>query len=169
MHSHSTVCQSTSSDAVAPIFYKYFGTKSAIMAGVDEDLDLSVEEQLAQLRQQVVEDRASREAAEKEAADREASAAGRAADQQRQHDEMMQMLVRLTSTQSGTEEQKNQDEQVREAPATSGEVEDPAPSTSAQVLPRIAESVVPVEVGHREGQPSESGHCLLYTSPSPRD
>ena len=106
------------------------------------------------MRQQVVEDRASREAAEKVAADREASAAGRAAEQQRQHDEMMQMLVRLTSKQSGTEEQKNQDEQVREAPATSGEVEDPEPSTPAQVLPRIAESVVPVEVGPREGQPS---------------
>ena len=44
------------------------------MAGVGEDLDLSVEERLAQLRQQVVEDRASREAAEKAAADREASA-----------------------------------------------------------------------------------------------
>ena len=43
------------------------------MAGVGEDLDLSVEEQLAQLRQQVVEDRASREAAEKAAADRELS------------------------------------------------------------------------------------------------
>ena len=51
---------------------EYFGTKSAIMAGVGEDLDLSVEEQLAQLRQQVVEYRASREAAEKAAADREA-------------------------------------------------------------------------------------------------
>ena len=72
------------------------------------------------------------------------------------------MLVRLTSKQSGTEEQKNQDEQVREAPATSGEVEDPAPSTSAQVLPRIAESVVPVEVGPREGQPSESGQDRDY-------
>ena len=105
------------------------------------------------MRQQVVQDRASREAAEKAAADREASAAGRAAEQQRQH-EMMKMLVRLTSKQSGTEEQKNQDEQVREAPATSGEVEDPEPSTPAQVLPRIAESVVPVEVGPREGQPS---------------
>ena len=88
------------------------------------------------------------------------------------------MLVRLMSKQSGTEEQKNQDEQVREAPATSGVVEDPAPSTSAKVLPRIAESVLPVEVGPREGQPSESGQdrdyglygdCLLYTSPSPRD
>ena len=52
------------------------------MAGVGEDLDLSVEEQLAQLRQQVVEDRASLEAAEKAAADREASAAGRAAEKQ---------------------------------------------------------------------------------------
>ena len=61
--------QSTLSDGVAPIFQNYFGTKSAIMAGVGEDLDLSVEEQLAQLRQQVVEDRASREAAEKAAAD----------------------------------------------------------------------------------------------------
>ena len=69
MQSHSTVFQSTLSDAVAPIFYNYFGTKSAIMAGVGEDLDLSVKEQLAQLRQQVVEDRASREAAEKAAAD----------------------------------------------------------------------------------------------------
>ena len=67
------------------------------------------------------------------------------------------MLVRLTSKQRGTEEQKDQDEQVREAPTTNGDVEDPARSTSAQVLPRIAESVVPVEV------------CLLYTSPSPRD
>ena len=72
------------------------------------------------------------------------------------------MLVRLTSKQSGTEEQKNQDEQVREVPATSGEVEDPAPSTSVQVLPRIAESVVPVEVGPREGQPSESGQDRDY-------
>ena len=162
MQSHSTVCQSTVIRRGCTNILESFGTKNAIMAGVGEDLDLSVEEQLAQLRQQVVEDRASREAAEKAAADREASSAGRAAKQQRQHDEMMQMLVRRTSKQSGTEEQKNQDEQVREAPATSGEVEDPAPSTSAQVLPRIAESVVPVEVGPREGQPSESGQDRDY-------
>ena len=36
------------------------------------------------------------------------------------------------------------------------------PSTSAQVLPRIAESVVPVEVGPRERQPSESGQDRDY-------
>ena len=35
------------------------------MAGVGEELDLSVEDQLSRLRQRVVEDRASREAAEK--------------------------------------------------------------------------------------------------------
>ena len=65
MQSHSTVRQSTLTDAVAPIFLAYFGTKSAILAGVGEELDLSVEDQLSRLRQRVVEDRASREAAEK--------------------------------------------------------------------------------------------------------
>ena len=68
MQSHSTVSVDVTRRGCTYIL-DYFGTKSAIMAGVGEDLDRSVEEQLDQLRQQVVEDRASREAAEKAAAD----------------------------------------------------------------------------------------------------
>ena len=87
----------------------------------------SIEDQLAELKQQVVEERESRAAAESAAADR-------AAAQQKRHDETlkkqrvetMQMFARLMEKQSGQEEQKQWDEEVHEAPVASDEVENPA-------------------------------------------
>ena len=54
------------------------------------------------------------------------------------------MLVRLTSKQSGTEGQKNQDEQVREVPATNGEVEDPAPQHPPRFCPELLQVLYPL-------------------------
>ena len=59
------------------------------------------------------------------------------------------------------EEQKQRDEQVHEAPVASDEIENPASPTS-QDLNRAADSVVPVEVGPRENQSSESGQDRAY-------
>ena len=59
------------------------------MARSEDEGYLTLEDQLAQLRQQVVEERESRAAAEKAAAER-------AAKQQQQHDDVMQALARLS-------------------------------------------------------------------------
>ena len=69
--SHSTLCQLTLTDARARTFYNLV-TNSAIMARSEDERYLTLEDQLAQLRQQVVEERESRAAAEKAAADRAA-------------------------------------------------------------------------------------------------
>ena len=71
------------------------------------------------------------------------------------------MFARLMEKQSGQEEQKQRDEQVHEAPVASDEVENPASPTS-QDLHRAGYSVVPVEVGPREDQSSESGQDRDY-------
>ena len=59
------------------------------MARSEDEKYLTLEDRLAQLRQQVVEERESRAAAEKAAADR-------AAKQQQQHDDVMQAFARLS-------------------------------------------------------------------------
>lgn len=99
----------------------------------DDSRNPSIEEQLATLREQVVEERESRVAA--------------AAAQQQQHDDVMQALARLMSVPG--EERRNQ----------SSEVENAASSTASEVLPRAAEGrvVLPVEVGSRVDQSGESG------------
>ena len=71
------------------------------------------------------------------------------------------MVARLMEKQGGQEEQKQLDEQVHEAPVASDEVENPASPTS-QDLHRAADSIVPVEVGPREDQSSESGQDRDY-------
>ena len=122
----------------------------------------SIEDQLAELKQQVVETRESRAAVEKAAADRaEAQQKRHEETLKKQHVETMQMFARLMEKQSGQEEQKQQDEQVHEAPVASDEAENPASSTS-QDLHRAADSVVPVEVRPREEQSSESGRDRDY-------
>ena len=122
----------------------------------------SIEDQLAELNQQVVEERESRAAAEKVAADRvEAQQKRHEETLKKQHVETMQMFARLMEKQSRQEEQKQRDEQVYEAPVARDEVENPASPTS-QDLHRAAECVVPVEVGPREDQSSESGQDRDY-------
>ena len=117
----------------------------------------SIEDQLAELNQQVVEERESRAAAEKVAAGRvEAQQKRHEETLKKQHVETMQMFARLMEKQSRQEEQKQRDEQVYEAPVARDEVENPASPTS-QDLHRAADSVVHVELGPREDQPSESG------------
>ena len=59
------------------------------MARSEDERYLTLEDQLAQLRQQVVEERESRGVAEKAAADR-------AAKQEQEHDDVMQALARLS-------------------------------------------------------------------------
>ena len=110
----------------------------------------SIEDQLAELNQQVVEERESRAAAEKVAAGRvEAQQKRHEETLKKQHVETMQMFARLMEKQSRQEEQKKRDEQVHGAPVTSDEVKTPASPTS-QDLHRAADSVVLVEVGPRE-------------------
>ena len=121
----------------------------------------TIEGQLAELKHQVVEERESRTAAEKAAADRAEAQQKRHETLKKQHVETMQMFARLMEKQSGQEEQKQQDEQVHEAPVASDEAENPASSTS-QDLHRAADSVVPVEVRPREEQSSESGRDRDY-------
>ena len=117
----------------------------------------SIEDQLTELKQQVVEERESRAAAKKAAADRaEAQQKHYEETLKKQHLETMGTFARLMEKRSGQEEQKQRDEQVHEAPVASDEVENSASPTS-QDLFRATDSVVHVEV------------CLLYTSPSPRD
>ena len=107
-----------------------------------------IEEQLAELRQQLAEEKESRAAAE-------SAAAQRAEEQRIQHEQTMKMLSQMMAErQSGAAEQKNQDGQAQEAPATGDEVENPASSTSQE---DAASSVVPVEVGPRVDQSGESG------------
>ena len=122
----------------------------------------SIEDQLAELKQQVVEERESRAAAENAAADRaEAQQKRHKETLKKQHVETMQMFARRMEKQSGQEEQKQRDEQVHEAPVASGEVDNPASPTS-QHLYRAADSVVPFEVGPLEDQSNESGQGRDY-------
>ena len=87
----------------------------------------SIEDQLAEFKQQVVEERESRAAAEKAAADRAEGQQNRHEETlKNQHVETMQMFARLMEKQSGQEEQKQWDEEVHEAPVASDEVENPA-------------------------------------------
>ena len=99
-----------------------------------------IEDQLAELKQQLAEEKESRTAAESAAADR-------AEEQRRQHDQTMQLLDQLMGKQGGggAEEQKNQGGEARAAPVTGGEVENRAPSTPQE--DSAANSVVPVEDG----------------------
>ena len=101
----------------------------------------TVEDQLAELRAQLAEEKESRAAAERAAAER--------ADAQRvQHEETMKMLAQLM-VQQGVEDKTSPDGEAREASAASGEVEDPASPISrvGSVNPSV-----PVEVGPREDQ-----------------
>ena len=109
-----------------------------------------IEDQLAELKQQLAEEKESRAAAERAVADR-------AEEQRRQHEQTMQLLNQLMGKQGGggADEQKNQSGEAQAAPVTGGEVENPAPSTPQE--DSAANTVAPVE------------DCLLYTSPSPRD
>ena len=102
------------------------------MARSEDERYLTLEDQLAQLRQQVVEERESRAAAEKATADR-------AAKQQQQHDDVMQALARLGMPR----EEQTQGDQAQVASITGGEVGNPA--SPSQVLPSPAqgEGVVP--------------------------
>ena len=84
------------------------------MARSEDERYLTLEDQLAQLRQQAVEERKSRAAAEKAAADR-------AAKQQEQHDDVMQALARLSTPR---EEQRRGD-QAQGASIAGGEVGNP--------------------------------------------
>ena len=115
----------------------------------------SIEDQIAGLKQQVVEEGGSRAAAEKTGADRaKAHQHHHEETLKKQRVETMQMFARLMEKQSGQEEQKQRDEQVHEAPAAGDDVENPA-SPKLQDLHRAADSVVHVEVGPREDQSSE--------------
>ena len=106
----------------------------------------SIEDQLAEFKQQVVEERESRAAAEKAAADRaEAQQKRHEETLKKQHVETMQMFARLMEKQSGQEEQKQRDEQVHEAPVASDEVENPASPTS-QDLHRAAVVLYPLRL-----------------------
>ena len=96
------------------------------MARSEDERYLTLEDQLAQLRQQVVEERESRAAAEKAAADR-------AANQQQQHDDVMQALARLRMPR----EEQRQGDQAQAASITGGEVGNPA--SPSQVLPSAAQ------------------------------
>ena len=81
-----------------------------------------IEDQLAELKQQVVEERESRAAAEKAASDKaEAQQKRHEETLKKQHVETMHMFARLMKKQSGQEEQKQRDEQVHEAPVASDE------------------------------------------------
>ena len=123
----------------------------------------SIEDQLAEFKQQVVEERESRAAAENAAADRaEAQQKRHKETLKKQHVETMQMFARRMEKQSGQEEQKQRDEQVHEAPVASDEVENPASPTSKD-LHRAADSVVPVEVGPREDQSSDKIETMVST------
>ena len=122
-----------------------------------------IEDQLAELKQQVVEERESRAAAEKAASDKaEAQQKRHEETLKKQHVETMHMFARLMKKQSGQEEQKQRDEQVHEAPVASVEVENPASPTSKD-LHRAADSVVPVEVGPREDQSSDKIETMVST------
>ena len=102
---------------------------------------ISVEDQLAELRAQLAEERESRAAAERAAAER--------ADAQRvQHEQTMKMLAQMMA-QQGVEDKTSPDGEAHEASAASGEVEDPASPTS-RVGP--VNPSVPMEVGPREDQ-----------------
>ena len=104
----------------------------------------SIEDQLAELKHQVVKGRESR--AEKAAADRaEAQQKRHEETLEKQHVETMQMLARLMEDQSEQEEQKQRDEQVHEAPVASDEVENPASPTS-QDLHRAAVVLYPLRL-----------------------
>ena len=104
----------------------------------------SIEDQLTELKQQVVEERESRAPAEKAAADRaEAQQKRHEETLKKQQVETMQMFARLMEKQSGQEEQKQRDEHVHEAPVASDKVKNPASPTS-QDLHRAADSVAPV-------------------------
>ena len=109
-----------------------------------------IEDQLAELKQQLAEEKESRAAAESAAADR-------AEEQRRQHEQTMQLLNQLMGKQGGggAEEQKNQGGEAQAAPVTGGEVENPAPSTPQE--DSAANSVVPVEDGPHVDQSGESG------------
>ena len=103
----------------------------------------SIDDQLAELNQQVLEERESRVAAEKADADRaEARQKRHEETLKKQHVETMQMFARLMEKQSGQEQQKQGDEQVHKAPVASDEVENLASPTS-QDLHRAADGVVP--------------------------
>ena len=105
-----------------------------------------IEDQLAELKHQDVEERESRAAAEKAAADRaEAQQKRHEETLKKQHVETMQMFARLMEKQSGQEEQKQRDEQVHEAPVASDEVENPASPTS-QDLHRAAVVLYPLRL-----------------------
>ena len=120
------------------------------MARSEDERYLTLEDQLAQLRQQVVEERESRAAAEKAAADRAAK--------QQQHDDVMQALARLGMPR----EEQRQGDQAQAASITGGEVGNPA--SPSQVLPSAAqgEGGVPVEVGPRADRFGESGQDRDY-------
>ena len=115
------------------------------MASSEDERYITLQDQLAQLRQQVVEERESRAAAEKEAADG-------AAKQQQQHDDVMQALARL----SMPREEQRQGDQAQAASITDGEVGNPA--SPSQVLSSAArvEGVVPVDVVLRADRFDES-------------
>ena len=121
------------------------------MARSEDERYLTLEDQLAQYRQQVVEERESRAAAEKATADR-------AAKQQQQHDDVMQALARLGMPR----EEQTQGDQAQVASITGGEVGNPA--SPSQVLPSPAqgEGVVPAEVCPRADRFGESGQHRHY-------
>ena len=106
-------------------------------------------EDVAELRQQLAEEKEARVAAE-------SAAAARAEEQRTQHEQTMRLLNQLMGQAGGgAAEQENQGEEARGAPATGGEVENPAPSASGE--DSAASSVVPVEVGPHVDRSSESG------------
>lgn len=119
-----------------------------------------IEEQLAELKQQLADERESRAAVERAAAERaataERAAAVRAEEQQRQHAQTMQLLTQFMGKQGGgAEEQKNRGGETQEASVTGGEVENPAPSAPQDEA--AAKSVVSVEADLYEDQSSVSG------------